>query len=52
MSGRGGRHGRIIEDVAIEAPYPRDESFRTGSVYAEAWRRVSAALCRAMAEER
>ncbi len=47
------RHpGRIVEEVKVEAPYPRDESFRTSSVYAEACRQVSAALRRAMGEER
>jgi NitT/TauT family transport system ATP-binding protein len=40
--------GRIVDEIAVEAPYPRDESFRTSSVYGETCRLVSAALARAM----
>ena len=42
------RPGRVAEDVAIDAPYPRDESFRTSSTYAALCRQVSEALQRAM----
>jgi len=42
------RPGRIVEEVAIGAPYPRGETFRTSSDYA-AWCRVaSEALTRAI----
>jgi NitT/TauT family transport system ATP-binding protein len=44
------RPGRIVADIAIDAPYPRDESFRASSVYAEGCRRVSAALRLAMGD--
>jgi NitT/TauT family transport system ATP-binding protein len=42
--------GRIAADLPIEAPYPRDEAFRTSALYADACRAVSAALKRAMGE--
>jgi NitT/TauT family transport system ATP-binding protein len=44
------RPGRIAADLAIEAPYPRDDAFRGSALYAEACREVSAALKRAMGE--
>ena len=45
------RPGLVIEDIAVDAPYPRDASYRTSPVYNEHCRRVSAALERAMADE-
>lgn len=46
----GPRPGRIMNDVAIDEPYPRDASFRTSQRYAETAATVSAALSRAMGE--
>jgi NitT/TauT family transport system ATP-binding protein len=43
------RPGRIFTDLAVEAPYPRDEEFRTSVEYAGFCRRTSEALARAMA---
>jgi len=45
------RPGRIFADIPIDAPYPRDESFRTSAEYAGLCRRVSEALVAAMAEQ-
>jgi NitT/TauT family transport system ATP-binding protein len=42
------RPGRVFADLAIDAPYPRDESFRTSAEYAGLCRVVSQALSRAM----
>jgi NitT/TauT family transport system ATP-binding protein len=42
------RPGQIYADLAIEAPYPRDESFRTSAEYAGLCRVTSQALSRAM----
>jgi NitT/TauT family transport system ATP-binding protein len=42
------RPGRIFADLAIDAPYPRDEGFRTSAEYAGLCRIVSQALSRAM----
>jgi NitT/TauT family transport system ATP-binding protein len=44
------RPGRVFADLTIEAPYPRDERFRTSADYAGYCRRVSEALTRATAE--
>jgi NitT/TauT family transport system ATP-binding protein len=44
------RPGRVFEEIPIDAPYPRDESFRTSPEYAGLCRRVSQALAEAMAE--
>jgi NitT/TauT family transport system ATP-binding protein len=44
------RPGRMIADLAIAAPYPRDEAFRTSSNYNDHCRQVSAWLHRAMEE--
>ena len=44
------RPGRVFTEVAIDAPYPRDESFRTSAEYAGYCRLVSQALGKAMAE--
>jgi NitT/TauT family transport system ATP-binding protein len=38
------RPGRVVQDIAIDAPYPRGEDFRTSTVYNEYCRRTSAAL--------
>jgi NitT/TauT family transport system ATP-binding protein len=54
LSGRvavmAARPGRVIAELPIEAPYPRDESFRTSAAYNDYCRRVSAALHRALGE--
>lgn len=42
------RPGRVFRDVKIDAPYPRDDSFRTSTVYNENCRKVSDALDEAM----
>jgi len=42
------RPGRVFADIAIPAPYPRDERFRTSADYAGYCRIVSAALAQAM----
>ncbi|KZM49992.1 ABC transporter ATP-binding protein [Labrenzia sp. OB1] len=42
------RPGRVVNDMAIDAPYPRDESFRTSAVYSGFCRDVSQALHAAM----
>jgi NitT/TauT family transport system ATP-binding protein len=42
------RPGRIFTEIAIEEPYPRDESFRTSANYAAYCRKVSEALHQAM----
>jgi NitT/TauT family transport system ATP-binding protein len=44
------RPGRIIADIPIEAPYPRDEDYRTSELYNRYCRQVSAELHRAMGE--
>ncbi len=43
------RPGRVIADLTIDAPYPRDEAFRTSPLYGEWCRRVSHALGEAIA---
>jgi len=43
------RPGRMIADLAIDAPYPRDEAFRSSSLYNGFCREVSRALQHAMA---
>ncbi|MFN4230636.1 ABC transporter ATP-binding protein [Parvibaculum sp.] len=40
----GARPGRILADIAIEAPYPRGRVFRESTPYVETCARVSAAL--------
>ncbi len=42
------RPGRVFADIAIPAPYPRDERFRTSADYAGYCRTVSEALGHAM----
>ena len=44
------RPGRIVAEHRIEAPYPRDDEFRTSPGYNEACRIVSQSLTRAMEE--
>jgi len=44
------RPGRIVDEVTIDHPYPRDESFRTSEPYNRYCRETSAALHRAMGE--
>ena len=44
------RPGRVIADLTIAAPYPRDEAFRTSPAYNAFCREVSAELRRAMGE--
>ncbi|MBI3515271.1 MAG: ABC transporter ATP-binding protein [Proteobacteria bacterium] len=41
--------GRVVADLAIDAPYPRDEAFRTSTAYNGFCRTVSATLQQAMA---
>jgi NitT/TauT family transport system ATP-binding protein len=43
------RPGRVISELAVDAPYPRDDQFRTSPVYNDYCRAVSAQLHRAMA---
>src|SRR5690242_18516012 len=45
------RPGRIAAELAIEAPYPRDQNFRTSADYAAYCRRTSTALARAMGDD-
>jgi len=42
------RPGRVFTELAVDAPYPRDESFRTSAEYARHCRIASQALSRAM----
>ncbi|HZQ12231.1 MAG TPA: ABC transporter ATP-binding protein [Pseudolabrys sp.] len=42
------RPGRVFTEIAIPAPYPRDEQFRTSADYAGYCRQVAQALGRAM----
>ena len=42
------RPGRVFKNVPIDAPYPREEEFRTSTLYADNCRRVSEALRDAM----
>ncbi|MGG6296573.1 ABC transporter ATP-binding protein [Leptolyngbya sp. AN02str] len=41
------RPGRVVADVAIEAPYPRTEEFRTSPLFNQYCREISACLSRA-----
>jgi NitT/TauT family transport system ATP-binding protein len=45
------RPGRVFTELAVDAPYPRDESFRTSAEYAGYCRIASEALARAMAQK-
>jgi NitT/TauT family transport system ATP-binding protein len=42
------RPGRVYDEVAVEAPYPRDEDFRTSPDYAALCRRTSDVLVHAI----
>ncbi|WP_372619586.1 ABC transporter ATP-binding protein [Falsiroseomonas sp.] len=44
------RPGRVVEDIEVNAAYPRGEVFRTSAEYAAHCRQVSEALHRAMGE--
>jgi NitT/TauT family transport system ATP-binding protein len=44
------RPGRVIRELAVDAPYPRPEAFRLSADYAAHCRAVSAALREAMGE--
>jgi NitT/TauT family transport system ATP-binding protein len=44
------RPGRVVQDIEVSAPYPRDEVFRTSAGYAAHCREVSQALHTAMGE--
>ena len=44
------RPGRVIRELNIRAPYPRDMVFRTSPDYAAACRETSDALVEAMGE--
>lgn len=43
------RPGRVVEDIDLSAPYPRDDEFRTSPLYNDYCRQASAALHSAMA---
>jgi NitT/TauT family transport system ATP-binding protein len=43
------RPGRVFTEIAIDAPYPRDQNFRTSAEYAALCRQTSEALGQAMA---
>jgi NitT/TauT family transport system ATP-binding protein len=43
------RPGRVFTEISIDAPYPRDERFRTSAEYAAFCRQVAEALGKAMA---
>jgi NitT/TauT family transport system ATP-binding protein len=43
------RPGRVFAEIPIDAPYPRDERFRTSAEYAGFCRQVAEALSQAMA---
>jgi len=43
------RPGRIVENIAIDAPYPRDDRFRVSDTYGELCRVVSRSLHEAIA---
>jgi NitT/TauT family transport system ATP-binding protein len=46
------RPGRVSTELAVDAPYPRTDEFRTSTLYNENCRRASAALQEAMGERR
>ena len=45
------RPGRVFREIAIDAPYPRDERFRTSAEYGALCREVSQALAQAATED-
>ena len=44
------RPGRVFAEIAIDAPYPRDERFRTSAEYAATCRKVAETLAQAMGD--
>ena len=44
------RPGRVVEEISVDAPYPRDMAFRTSANYAAHTQVVSAALLQAIGE--
>jgi NitT/TauT family transport system ATP-binding protein len=46
------RPGRVFAEVAVDAPYPRDQRFRTSAEYAACCRQASEALAAATGGER
>jgi len=42
------RPGRVMADLAVDAPYPRDQMFRTSAEYAHLCREASDALTKAI----
>ena len=46
------RPGPISAELTIEAPYPRDQNFRTSAEYAAYCRRASTALAQAMTDDK
>jgi NitT/TauT family transport system ATP-binding protein len=46
------RPGRVAAELAIEAPYPRDQNFRTSAEYAAYCRRASTAVAQAMTDDK
>jgi NitT/TauT family transport system ATP-binding protein len=42
------RPGRVVKDLTVDAPYPRDDDFRTSTSYNDNCRRASQALHDAM----
>jgi NitT/TauT family transport system ATP-binding protein len=46
------RPGRTSAELTIEAPYPRDQNFRTSAEYAAYCRRASTALAQAMTDDK
>jgi len=46
------RPGRVSSELAIEAPFPRDQNFRTSAEYAAYCRRASTALAQAMTDDK
>jgi NitT/TauT family transport system ATP-binding protein len=46
----GARPGRIVDDVAVDAPFPRGDDWRTSTAFAQLARRVAARVREAGAE--
>jgi NitT/TauT family transport system ATP-binding protein len=46
----GARPGRIVDEVVVDAPYPRDASFRSSAVFTAACARLSESLAQASEE--
>ena len=44
------RPGRIVDDIVLEAPYPRTAAYRTSAENNDYCRRASAALEKAMGD--